>query len=322
MIIIKKIIKDIYKKIKYYDEIIIARHVGPDPDAIASEIALRDSIRITFPDKKVYAVGAGVSKFRYYGNLDRINENDVHNPLLIVLDVPNLHRIDGYDYKKAGEIIKIDHHPIEDVMGDISWTDDTSSSTCQLIAELIINSKLHLNKKIAENLFMGIVSDSDRFLLSYTTPRTLQVVAKLIELENLDITVLYNALYERPLNEIRFQGFIATNMKVTENGFASIKISDEDIKKYEVDTATASNMVNNFNYIKEVVVWCFVTYDLKNNVYKVNVRSRGPIINEIAAKYNGGGHKFASGARITNEEDVEKLFNDLDECCKIYKKGV
>lgn len=321
MIIIKKIIKDIYKKIKNYDEIIIARHVGPDPDAIASEVALRDSIKLTFPNKKVYAVGAGVSKFRYYGKLDQVDEDELVNPLLIVLDVPNLHRIDGFDYKKAKEIIKIDHHPIEDIMGKVSWTDESSSSTCQLISELIINSKLMLNKKIAENLFLGIVSDSDRFLLNYTSPETLRVVAKLMELENLDISILYNALYERPLNEIRFQGFLATNMDVTENGFASIKISDEDIKKFKVDTATASNMVNNFNYIKDILVWCFVTEDKKNNVYKVNIRSRGPVINEIAAKYNGGGHKFASGARIADESEVDALFIDLDDCCKKYREN-
>ena len=61
--------KDIYKKIfkllKKYDEIVLARHIGPDPDAVASQIALRDSIKLTFPNKRVYAVGAGVSKFKY-----------------------------------------------------------------------------------------------------------------------------------------------------------------------------------------------------------------------------------------------------------------
>ena len=58
------IYKQIVKKIKEYDEIVIARHIGPDPDAIGSEIALRDLIKHNFPNKKVYAVGAGVSRFK------------------------------------------------------------------------------------------------------------------------------------------------------------------------------------------------------------------------------------------------------------------
>ena len=76
------IVKKVFKKIKEYPEIIIARHVGPDPDAIASTIALRDSIRLTFPEKEVYAVGLGVSKFKYYGILDKIDNEQYKNALL------------------------------------------------------------------------------------------------------------------------------------------------------------------------------------------------------------------------------------------------
>ena len=63
--------KQIYKQIKKYNKIVIARHIGPDPDAVASQIALRDSINLTFPDKKVYAVGNSVNKFKYFGTLCR-----------------------------------------------------------------------------------------------------------------------------------------------------------------------------------------------------------------------------------------------------------
>ena len=89
------IYKKVYKKIKEYNQIIIARHIGPDPDAIASQTALRDSIRLTFPSKQVYAVGLGVSKFKYYGILDKIDNEVYNDSLLIVLDVPNLHRVDA-----------------------------------------------------------------------------------------------------------------------------------------------------------------------------------------------------------------------------------
>ena len=38
-------------------------------------------------------------------------------------------------------------------------------------------------------------------------------------------------------------------------------------------------------------------------MYKVNIRSRGPVINEVALKFNGGGHKFASGARLKDRDE-------------------
>ena len=79
-------------------------------------------------------------------------------------------------------------------------------------------------------------------------------------------------------------------------------------------------MINNFNFIKEIYVWAFSTLDEKNGIHKINIRSRGPIINEVAAHHNGGGHIYSSGARIKTEEEVDELFRELDLVCKEYKE--
>lgn len=318
----KDLVKSIYKEIKKFDNIVIARHIGPDPDAIASQIALRDSIKKTFPNKNVLAVGMGVAKFKKYGLLDKSDFTDIKDALLIITDVPNKERVDGIeglDYKK---IIKIDHHPCEEEFANIALVDETASSTCEIIAELIFNSKLVLDKTIASNLFLGIASDSDRFRIKCTTLRTFIIVSRLIKETDLDFVPLYDILYERPLNEIKFHAYLSEQLKVSENGFAYVKISSDVIKEYKVDTATASNMVNDFNYIKDLYVWTFITYDEKNEIFKVNIRSRGPVINEIASKYNGGGHKFASGVRTSNEKDIDNLLKDLDLVCKEYKQNL
>ena len=79
-------------------------------------------------------------------------------------------------------------------------------------------------------------------------------------------------------------------------------------------------MVNNFNYINEVLVWIFFTEDVKNENIRVSARSRGPVINMALAKYNGGGHKYASGARIKTMEEIDPIIEDLDYLCKKYKE--
>ena len=316
------IYKQILKKIKEYDNIVIARHIGPDPDAIASQIALRDSIKETLPKKNVYAVGNTVSKFKYFGNLDRIDDNKLTKPLLIILDVPNKTRIDGINYDNYDYVIRIDHHPNVEDIANLELVDINSSSTCELIVDLINNTKLIMNKKIASNLFLGIVADSDRFLLNYTTTKTFKIVTQLIENYNLDINNLYGNLYTRPLNEVRFQSYITLNMTITPNNFGYIKLDKKIMDEYNVDSSAASNMVNNFNFINELLCWAFASYDEKNEIYKINIRSRGPIINEVAAKYNGGGHIFASGARIKELSDVDKLFKELDNVTKEYKDSL
>ncbi len=320
---LKQKIKNIYRKIKEYNNIVIARHISPDPDAIASQIALRDSIKLSFPKKNVYAVGVSVAKFKSYGNLDKIDESKLYGDvLLLVLDVPNKTRIDGVDFNLFKEIIKIDHHPSEEVFSEYDWVDESSSSTCQLIIELILSTKLELDRKIAENLFLGVVSDSDRFLISYTSSKTFRLISDLIDRTGIDFTNLYPILYERPYNEIKFHGYLSSNLNITENGFAYLNITPEILKEYNVDSATPANMINDFSNIKDVYVWTFITFDEKVNLYKINIRSKGPVINETAAKYGGGGHKFASGIRTPNKDDIDKIIRDLDLDCKKYKEDL
>ena len=315
----KSIHKQIVKKIKEYDTIVIARHIGPDPDAVASQIALREIIKLNFPQKKVYAIGSGVARFRYFGLLDKLDNVDLSNALLIITDVPRFDRVDGANKENYRYTIKIDHHPCDEQVCDLELVDDTSSSACQLITEIVYQTKLKLNRQIAEVLFMGIVADSDRFLLSYTTPKTLLLAAKLLNDYNFELKPLYNNLYERGIQERRFEAYIINNMVIMANGFGYIKITDKIIHEFGVDSSTASNMVNDLNFIKELRVWAFSSYDEKADIYKINIRSRGVVINEVAEKFNGGGHKFASGARLSTEEEVDKLFRALDEECRINK---
>ncbi|MEG1597618.1 MAG: bifunctional oligoribonuclease/PAP phosphatase NrnA [Bacilli bacterium] len=308
----------IYKLIKKYDTILIARHVGVDPDAFASQVALRDSISLTFPNKKVYAVGNGSAKFSYIGKLDKADNYD--DALLIVLDTPDKKRIDGIDFAKFKNSIKIDHHVFTEQFCDIEVIKDNASSTCEIILDLLYKTKLKINKAIAENLFMGLVSDSNRFLFNNSTTTTFLLVSKILKDFDLDIASLYLKMYLKPLAEVRMQGYIEQNLSVTEHGVGYIYITDEIINKFKADSASAGNMVNNFNYIEEVLVWIFVSEDLKNDTIRVSIRSRGPEINKLAEEYNGGGHKFASGIRINSFEEADAVVKKLDNLCEIYLK--
>ena len=60
------------------------------------------------------------------------------------------------------------------------------------------------------------------------------------------------------------------------------------------------------------------TEDIKNSLIKISIRSRGPIINKVAEKYNGGGHALASGAKVPSFEEVDMLIKDLDLLCSKY----
>lgn len=314
------IFKQIYKKIKQYDKIVIARHVGPDPDALGSTLGLKEAIINTFPNKKVYAIGVPAARHKYIGELDKFTEDMYGNSLLIILDTPNMSRIDGVDINRFEYKIKIDHHPFMEKYADIEYIDDKASSAAQIVLELIKNTKLRLNKKSAEKLFIGIVGDTNRFLYYYTTDKTFDLVSYMIKETNLDFTKLYEPMYLRSLHELKFQSYIITNLTLTEDGFGYIKIDQDILDEYGIDASTAANMSNNLTYIEDMYAWAVFAYDKANNNIRGSIRSRGPIINEVASRYNGGGHIYASGVRVSDFDVTDLLINDLNDVCRIYKE--
>ena len=310
--------KEIFRLIKKYDSIVISRHVGADIDALGSQLAMQEIIKETFPEKKVYAIGAYSSKFKFVGPLDREEDLKLENPLLIVLDTPKTSRIDALDLSKYSFKIKIDHHPLEEKFGDIELVNDKSSSACEVVIDLCNNTKLKMNKIAAERLFMGIVSDTNRFMYPSTSYETMNKTAKLIEEFCVNPPELYEKMYLRDLVELRFEGYMLQNLKVTKNKVAYIKITDEIQKEFNVDAATPGNMIGSLSYINDFIVWVTFSEDKKQNLVRVSIRSRGPVINTIAMQYNGGGHKLASGVRLPDFTLSDALIDDLDKLCKEY----
>ena len=313
----KNIYKQIIKKIKKANIIVIARHVGADPDALGSTLGLKQLILDNFPNKKVYVIGSPAAKFRYIGELDKLEEIPLDS-LLIVTDTPDHRRVDGIDPRKIKNSIKIDHHPYVEKMCELEWIDDKSTSASQMILELAFNTKLKVTKEAAEKLYIGLIADTNRFMFSYTNYKTFALVSRLLKETNIDITKIYNELYLRPYKEIKFQGYMSMNYQITENKVGYLIINDDILKEFNVDAATPGNMINSFNHINEMLVWVTATLDKELGTYRVSIRSRGPIINEVAVNHGGGGHMFASGVRLKTEEEIKNLIQDLDVVSKEY----
>ncbi len=314
--------KKIYKEIKRYDKIVIARHIGVDPDALSSQLGLRDSIKKTFPEKEVYAVGSGSNKFSYIGKLDKSSDlGDLSETLLIVTDTPDKKRVDIENIDEYDFVIKIDHHVFIEEFGDLEYIDDKASSACEIILSLIEETKLECDSLIAQTLYTGLVADSNRFLFNTCTPATFALVSRFLEKYPFNLQEVYSKMYLRPVNEVKFEGFLAQSMFITENKLGYVKITEKNLEEFKVDTAAAGNMINNFNFIDEILVWATITEDTKNEQIRVSVRSRGPEINKVLEKFKGGGHKMAAGAKVKDFDTAMEIMNKLDRELVNYNKG-
>lgn len=307
--------KQIIEKIEEYNTIIIHRHVIPDGDAYGSSFGLAELIRTTYPEKEVYVVGEELDYLKYVGRTDKIEDKLYDNALVIITDTSNAARISDERWKLASFKIKIDHHPFSDEYANIEWIDTSYTSTCEMITNLLIENNLKISDNGARCLFNGIVSDTGRFLFRGVSEQTLRYASQLLKYD-FDMIDLYSNMYTQSKSMVRFKGYALLNFEETENGVGYLKLTDEKLKELNIDENSASSQVNTLSNIEGIKIWAFFVEDKAKNDIRVNLRSSGAAVNEVAKKYGGGGHVQAAGTRVKNWDIVADLIKDLDTLAK------
>ncbi|MFD2654602.1 DHH family phosphoesterase [Gracilibacillus thailandensis] len=310
------VMSQILEKIKQYDTIIIHRHVRPDPDAYGSQSGLAEIIKASFPAKNVYVVGEEEASLSFLATMDDIDDNVYSNALVIVCDTANQERISDQRFEQAKEVVKIDHHPVVDAYGELQWIDVDASSTSEMIYHFYREHKdngLKMSDRAAFLLYSGIVGDTGRFLFPSTTERTFQYASELVAY-NFDRSEMYEEMYKTNLNIAKLKGYILQNISVSEAGVSYVKLTKDILNEFEVEASETSSVVGVLGDIEGIKVW--VIFVEEDDVIRVRIRSKGPVINQVAANYEGGGHPLASGAKIHQWEKVDDVLADLEEVCK------
>lgn len=301
--------------IKQYETIIIHRHVRPDPDALGSQGALAEIIKESFPEKKVYVVGEEDEALKFLIRMDEIPDEHYEGSLVIVCDTANQPRISDKRYKMGEKLIKIDHHPNDDQYGELMWVDTTASAVSEMIYEFYLYGKEHglkLNDKAASLIYAGIIGDTGRFLFSNTTEKTFQYASEIVS-SGINITAIYDELYKRRIELIHLNGYVLQNFKF-EDQIGIMKIPMSVLEKYNVTPTEAALLVNAFSDVEGLKAWVFFIEE--NDQIRVRFRSKGPIVNTIANRFNGGGHPLAAGATIYSWDDTDEIIQLLKDACR------
>lgn len=309
----------ILQAIAEYETIIIHRHVRPDPDAYGSQVGLSQVIKQTFPAKHVYVVGEQDPSLQFLARMDTIDDSVYSGALVIVCDTANIARIDDDRYDRGDMLIKIDHHPNVDQYGDVMWVDTDASSTSEIIYDLYVYAKekgYQLNDEAARLLYGGIVGDTGRFLFPSTTKKTFNYAAELVTYD-FDRISLYDGIYNIPDNVARLRGYILQHFILSPSGMSSIKLTKELLDEYQMKPMETGQLVGVLGDIEGIKAW--VIFIEEEDQIRVRLRSNGPVVNAIAANYNGGGHPMAAGASVAIWDETEQVIRDLDEVCRNYK---
>ena len=306
--------KDLLKKIKKYDTIIIHRHNRPDGDALGSQIGLKEILKANFPKKNIYVVGDMNPRISFIGEMDEIDDSLYNDALVIICDVAVSYMISDERYKLAKEIYIVDHHTNKsDVEENNLLIDPTRSACAELLADFAFKMKLKVTKEAATALFTGIVTDSGRFQYSETSSRTLLIAAKLLDL-GVNAQTLYDKLYVETLESKKLKATFTNKFEVTKDNVAYMFNTKEDLEKYNLSFNDCSRgMVAVMAGIEGINIWANFTYDETKDKVIGEFRSRGFSIVDIAKKYGGGGHDQACGATLDSFEVAKQVIEDFNE---------
>ena len=314
--------KAILQKIKEFDSIIIVRHIRPDGDCIGSSLGLRNILRESFPDKKIYSIGKGGAEYlSFLGTEDEeVSVDTYKESLVIAVDTSVKDRIDNDNVSNAKYLIKIDHHLNVDPYGDIVYVRDDFPAACCIIADFYdtFKDELKMTREGASALFCGIATDTGRFRYSGVSKRTFELAGMLLEF-GVDTEYLYSHLYIKESGVLKLEGWLLNHYKETENGVAYIHITRKIIKKFNLTYEEAASLINSLDSIKGKLIW-IAFIDLEDSI-RVRIRSRYVPCVSVGQKYRGGGHPNACGATVYNKKEIKELLAFADGVVKEYKEN-
>lgn len=319
-----EIMEEILQKIKEYHRILIFRHFRPDGDAVGSTKGLQEILRLTYPEKEIYLVNNDFTEFMaFLGPEDApVPDEYFADSLGIVIDTGTLTRVSSPKYSLCKELIKIDHHINNEPYGDICWVEEHRSSACEMIVNFYdtFRDELKMNRTAATYLYTGMVTDSGRFRYDGVNGETLRYAALLLN-HGLDTEWIYANLYLEDFDLLKFKAHVYDQMKCSPNGVAYLFVTKEMQEKFNLTLENAGNAVSYMETIKGCLSWIvFVETGDTEGTIRVRLRSRFVPINQIAERYRGGGHAFASGATIYTLEEMQALIQEADELLKEYKE--
>ena len=314
-------------------KIVITTHRGPDGDAMGSSLGLmhllkqfRHNVHVITPNSYadfLHWMPGNEDVIVFEDNEEEAKQITENADLIFLLDFSHISRIadfaDTVSNSNATKIL-IDHHQDPDMeIADIIFSDTTACSTAQLLYEVIDAMDLtnHINKEIAECLYVGIMTDTGSFKYSSTTAKTHHIIAELIA-TGAENAKIHDLIYDNSsANRMKLLGY-CLNKKLLlypENNSAVISLTAEELEQFNFKKGDTEGVVNYALAIKGIVFAVFIAE--KDGMVKLSLRSKGNFkVNEIANKYFcGGGHMNASGgiSEVSVNETikiVEKIIND------------
>ncbi len=300
-------------------DFLITTHVNADTDALASELILSYYLKSRKKNVRIINAEAPSRQFSFLRGISLVQgfkNQRSRQEVVMIVDCGSLDRIGRVSklIHPQAKIVNIDHHITNDNFGHLNCVNPHASSTAEVLYDLLKSFSFPIDKRIAQYLYLGIMTDTGSFRYDITTARTHRIVAELLSY-NIPISLMYRLCYEnmpardiRPLTEVFKQIRISHHRKV-----ATVLLRKKVWKKFSEGFDFRDKIFTFLRGIDGIKV-ALILSEINSRKTRVNLRSQGDInVARLASLYGGGGHQNASGCHMNNslQTSARKLHQQM-----------
>jgi len=299
---------------------VLVTHENPDGDALGSIVAMHGLLRALGKDAEMLLSSDDLPlpyEYRFFVLDDLIEEppEDVAQRTAIFLDCGNVDRVPARLLQESAHLLNIDHHHDNTRFGTVNHVVASASCTAEIVWDLMKALEITPTPQIIEALYVGLITDTGRFMYENTGPGAHEMAAELIEL-GVDVQGIYRRLFEdMPPAKLTLLGLALERMRRFDEGELTLAaLSAEDFRSVGAEESYSEGVIDHLRAVQGTKVAALVRELLSGSErgrHKVSLRATdGDVdVSAIARAQGGGGHRRAAGfsTSLSSEELIAFL---------------
>jgi len=322
---------DVLALVREHDRFFVTTHLGPDGDALGSQIALGRFLQ------KLGKSAAMINSDEADQNLDWMpgaedvevfdgsmgqREALANAEVVFVLDTNDEERLGkvGSMVRNASAItVLIDHHLQPEPWFDVEFVRDTAAATGELVYEMIeATDPIHIDAEVATALYTAIMTDTGSFRYSSVTPQLHRIVADILERGGIEPAPIHETIYDRKsMPGLRLLGRMLNRIRLRYDGQLGYSVVTQ--RMVEDTNASWDDKQGFVNYVLSIEgVKAALLFSEVDDGSKISFRSEADVrVDEWARHFGGGGHRNAAGAYV-RRPTFEEVIEDVIDAASAY----
>lgn len=311
---LRAIREQVLERVRADERFVLATHENPDGDALGSLAGMHGLISGLGKDSAMFIAPGDLplpDEYRMFplDGLIQVPPADIADRTVVFLDCGNIDRNSADVLRDGRHLLNIDHHHDNTGFGTVNYVVPQASCTAEIVWDLMGSLGVRPTPAVAEALYIGLITDTGRFMYENTGPRAHLMAAELIG-AGVEVPAVYRRLYEDvPMARLTLLAIALAQVQRFDDGeLTLVALGAEDFERAEAEESYSEGIIDHLRALqgtKVAVLVREISSGERRGQHKVSLRATddGVDVSVLARAQGGGGHRRAAGFSTTLEPD-------------------